>query len=948
MKTAKLFSSAAAFFALTAAIGAALPARAADAYIQSATDGTVYSINTGYRIKPTTGIYADFEFLARTADVFPDNTYQQFVFEATGGGTARIYLNGSAGTGQIAWNFTTENIWSTTSTTMVPGTRYQMSVDAYTRKAWLNVEGTRRYDGNFSASSTVPNFTDTIKLFSNNSANGNAAMMKLYRFTITESGETVHDYVPAVKAGIVGMYDTVTEEFLYDVRNNPKAFTYGGDILELEDDAYIESTGTSWMNSRFFMNPGAKVEMDYALTDTLPLQARLFGADSTGANFFSAYYINGSGNMSFGIGDAFKSWSCNIATNLYRHKAVLDVENGKAYYITRFVTNWTGNASGLGASITQTAAHPLGLFGGTSDAAAWASSANRAKAKVYGVRCWQDGELVHDYVPHVKGGVAGFRDMVDGAFITGANASAFTAGGKVTRSEDDGYISSSGNNNVNGFRYINTGYIVTPHTRVEFDYAFADNYPTGNYNGNHDWFMFEASGSTRFAVYHNKDGIGWCGMGTNWRKYKGVVPAKQTTAKDVRRTLIVDNHTGFAGIMTAGFTNYYDNVTAATESMTYGTSLKLASASTGASGYSPLKIYGLKIYESGTLMRNYVPYVKDGVAGLRDTVSGGFVAASGKVAFTAGGDIASNGRSDAYLQSDATQGINTGYLMNGSLSRVECDFAFTDCTTNSTGTTNYQQRPFGTDTVGNLKYALYINGNGQFVFGFGNTFINNHGPFLTADTTRHTAVIDGYHDRLYWITDGVTNKTYDISGDAHNNSTVVPMGVFATPNQAAATTWRNPSKMKLYSLRIYENDTLVHEYLPYSDNGVPCLYDTVDKVVKRDARNGNAFVLGGMGVEGAEKWVKELPASGQISKNHTITLTAAAAGAIRYKWTLNGEEIEGATGETCTATWRKGNYDTADIYACTAIYDVFGVETEGEPVTCEIANLPDAFIMIVR
>ena len=148
------------------------------------------------------------------------------------------------------------------------------------------------------------------------------------------------------------------------------------------------------------------------------------------------------------------------------------------------------------------------------------------------------------YSLFVKGGVAGFKDMVDGAFITGANASAFTAGGKVTRSEDDGYISSSGNNNVNGFRYINTGYIVTPHTRVEFDYAFADNYPSGNYNGNHDWFMFEASGSTRFAVYHNKDGIGWCGMGTNWRKYKGVVPAKQTSAKDVRRTLIVDNHTG--------------------------------------------------------------------------------------------------------------------------------------------------------------------------------------------------------------------------------------------------------------------------------------------------------------------------------------------------------------------------------------------------------------------
>ena len=85
MKSAKLISSAAAILALAAALGVALPARAADAYIQSntQTDGAVYSINTGYRIKPTTGIYADFEFVARTADVFPSSPHQQFVFEAT-------------------------------------------------------------------------------------------------------------------------------------------------------------------------------------------------------------------------------------------------------------------------------------------------------------------------------------------------------------------------------------------------------------------------------------------------------------------------------------------------------------------------------------------------------------------------------------------------------------------------------------------------------------------------------------------------------------------------------------------------------------------------------------------------------------------------------------------------------------------------------------------------
>ena len=254
----KLIMMVAALFVL----GTRFAAFAEDAYIASTTNGTVYSINTGYKIKPTTGIYADFEFLARTADVFPDNKYQQFVFEATGGGTARIYINGQGGNGQLAWNFTTEQIWSSTGVTMVPGTRYQASIDASTRKMWLESGGTRLKDMDFAASSTVPNYTDTIKLFSNNSAGGNAAMMKLYHFTITESGETVHDYIPALKGGIVGLYDQTTGDFLYDVRATPKAFSYGGDILELEDDPYIESNGTSWMNSRFFMNPGAKVEMD--------------------------------------------------------------------------------------------------------------------------------------------------------------------------------------------------------------------------------------------------------------------------------------------------------------------------------------------------------------------------------------------------------------------------------------------------------------------------------------------------------------------------------------------------------------------------------------------------------------------------------------------------------------------------------------------------------------
>ena len=567
---------------------------------------------------------------------------------------------------------------------------------------------------------------------------------------------------------------------------------------------------------------------------------------------------------------------------------------------------------------------------------------------------------MRDLVPLVKGGIPGFRDEVSGVFVTvdrESMRSAFSASATTPTENDDAWIlvSDYSLTNTNYTTYIDTGYTATTETGVELDFAYDSDYPQSGWIGNHDWNFFGArngTGDPRFAVYFNKAGLGYCYGASLWLSAESPNLGRLAGDHDVRRTLVFDGHAKTLAFITAGYTNSAATLPSV-DAVTFATTLKLGGHETGNSR-PPLRVYGFRISEGGVLQHDYVPRIKDGVAGLYDKKTGGFIIGAGenkKVSMRCGGAITGISARDtaAYLESDATQGINTGYLMKGSQSRIECDFAYVDCTTNSTGTTGYQQRPFGQDSGGGLLYALYINGSGQFMFGFGNTFINTHGPRATADTGRHTAVIDGYRNRLYWIANGVTNNTYDISGDAHGNNSTWPMGIFATPNNQAATTWRNPSKMKLFSLRIYENDALVHEYLPYNDNGVPCLYDTVDKVVKKDARNGHPFVIGGMGVDGAEKWVKQLPATAQVSQSRQpIALTAAAAGAVRYKWTLNGEEIEGATGETCPATWRRGYYDAPDIYGCTAIYDVFGNETEGTPVCCAVANIPDALVITLK
>jgi hypothetical protein len=88
---------------------------------------------------------------------------------------------------------------------------------------------------------------------------------------------------------------------------------------------------------------------------------------------------------------------------------------------------------------------------------------NFAKAKIYRVKFWTDGELVHDYLPCVQGGVAGFKDLVDGAFVTSGG---LTSGGDITSEEGDAYIEST-----NGNCYIDTGYYFGPKTRIDADFA---------------------------------------------------------------------------------------------------------------------------------------------------------------------------------------------------------------------------------------------------------------------------------------------------------------------------------------------------------------------------------------------------------------------------------------------------------------------------------------------
>ena len=69
------------------------------------------------------------------------------------------------------------------------------------------------------------------------------------------------------------------------------------------------------------------------------------------------------------------------------------------------------------------------------------------------------------------------------------------------------------------------------------------------------------------------------------------------------------------------------------------------------------------------------------------------------------------------------------------------------------------------------------------------------------------------------------------ASNAQVNAGIAPMALFGGNNATNANGWSptDPCYMLLYWFEIYENDTLLHRFVPAYNNGQYCLYDEVDQ-----------------------------------------------------------------------------------------------------------------------
>lgn len=219
------------------------------------------------------------------------------------------------------------------------------------------------------------------------------------------------------------------------------------------------------------------------------------------------------------------------------------------------------------------------------------------------------------------------------------------------------------------------------------------------------------------------------------------------------------------------------------------------------------KVYGFKIWDNGTLVRDFRPYEQNGVYGLFDEVNGKFYDSDTstplmgplkRIEYIEGSNNSSSG---------IGQYIDTGVYPTGQNTKMIVDVqalgAYPVCVFGSrnSGSSNATQNF--------TLFAFDENGYRFDYMGGAHT--------LSADmSARHTieggpgyAEIDGTRITFTKIN---RNCSYSLYLTSVNTSGV----------------YDRRSRIRIYGCKIYDGDTLIHDYIPYKSGDMPGLWDLIE------------------------------------------------------------------------------------------------------------------------
>ena len=375
--------------------------------------------------------------------------------------------------------------------------------------------------------------------------------------------------------------------------------------------------------------------------------------------------------------------------------------------------------------------------------------------------------------------------------------------------------------------------------------------------------------------------------------------------------------------------------------------LHVGSYCTGKKQFLPMKIYGLKIYESdaGSPVKDFRPAVVDGVPVLVDAVGGGTLvpktydggdsdnsssAYRSRLADAGGAISCVDGSDEAYLQFPGTETgrLDTGYTLTAN-SCVEADFSIWNTYALNDNSPILMYQTAGTylrfDAVGggnNNYWWQYCDSYGSTI-GSGDFKVSNERRQYIFDSASGWTTFKRRNAVLYNVEMTGTRTRSDGSG-------TLLVGYKYAP-------------IRLYRLRISESGEEVRDYMPCVTNGIAGLYE----------KHTNAFIpltggkVSGRTATGEDEFVVK-PQSTKITR-HDVSqkLSCFSAAAKSYEWYVDGEKIAGEAGESLTINWTK-TPPHVHTYSVVPVYEVFGEESRGKAAEATVEFVPIGSSLIFR
>lgn len=722
---------------------------------------------------------------------------------------------------------------------------------------------------------------------------------------------------------------------------------------------YVEATGSQYVDTGIVGRYGTKAEAKVEwmeLADASFLSARKENWPGNGRLYF-CYCLNANGEM-YTASDTGENvswvqnggtWNCRFEKNrVYAYTAEFSALDGDGMSTNSITVDglnvWSKRYAGLDTE------YNLFVFANNQRG----SANGHSKTRCYGLKLWQDGRLVRDFQPCMKGGRAGLYDAVYGKiFYSGSGTDLVCDENSEVPDEFIEYVESSGDAaEADGQvpSYIDTGIIGRSGTKAEGEFALLASEDAGLL-GSRD--NTKSDSQARFYLLQSYNSKITCGYGTH--------KSNNNTLELGKKYWVSTDLRAGSQTQTIGADGYTNTVFSAADAGSIDTGYPMYLFTCNVDGatkwFSKARCYGFKIWQNGALVRDFRPCLKNGVAGLYDDVSK-------RIFYSLGTPLSFDNRKPAkaknivfveYIESDGNNTLDTGVPARTGL-RAAGEMAWTQPgdygngylriwnheayrylqNTAAPGVWYRQKRTYlGACDIKpkpNTLFYMVRESNSDMEAGYGAETLTpqtngvNVAIWAGATNSFDVSFLEGTQT-IEWNGETVLSET--ASGTVDTGDTL---------HLFSSSQWRHRSAARCFGLKIWQDGTLVRDFKPCLVDGRGMLYDMVTKCLYRPSPDIPASRTGAVVLSGEEKpvqYVEYVESDGTVFVDTGVVGRSGTAADVKMAFLESGDNgfLESRNGGNRFYLWHNytsgskflygyGGYFTFGTAAINTVYEV--------------------------